>query len=278
MVGLPSLLLILPALHGAAPDKVQVATGALSCFASMRCNDPPKEGATAIEWPGLVYARATPPTWGVKSFSQCSGADTHVLTESLAAGTLWATGDREAIAATPNETLFEPSKTRPAFKAAFGWELPDVEKLGSNGVYRYEARRLKQLFDRLSFKPTDQVGSITAQQLYDLMLKNRVTRFARDVAFIKANVPKAKLAKLLKEYRAAIQDKGAAFDGPAYLREVALTALPQDQEPESARNGQTLGTMLRRIGDGTWPTVVTILKKVLADYDPELFKELGKKL
>ncbi|HYV44894.1 MAG TPA: hypothetical protein VFA20_08535 [Myxococcaceae bacterium] len=277
-MGMASLLL---ALLGTAPpqvDRVQVISGAFTCFASKRCQQVSETTAGVLHWPGLIYSRA-PPKWGDRPFVDCSGADTFVLQESLATGALWATGDQAELQAKPMETLFDDQKIRAAFRAAFGWSLPaDPESLGPSAMPKYDARQLKQLLERLWVKPADQVGAFTAQQLYDLALRKRLERIARDVAFINANVPKAKLAKLLKDYKAAIQEQGGGFSGPRHLQLVAAEVLPQDQEPASARNGQTLGLILRRMNDGSWPTVVALLKKILAEYDPELFKEVGAKL
>lgn len=276
-MGMASLLI---ALLGAAPavDKVQVLSGAMTCFASKRCEQVAETTAGVLHWPGLIYSRA-PPKWGDRPFTECHPGDTLVLQESLATGALWATGDQQAMQEKPMETLFNEEKVRAAFQTVFGWSLPaDPESLGPGALPKYDAKQLQKLFDQLRVKPADQVGAFTAQQLYDLALKKRLTRVARDAAFIKASVPKAKLAKLLKDYKAAIQEQGGGFSGPRHLKLVAMEVLPLDQGPESARSGQTLGTILRRTNDGTWPVVVALLKKLLAEYDPELFKELGSKL
>jgi len=54
--------------------------------------------------------------------------------------------------------------------------------------------------------------------------------------------------------------------------------LPPDSVLTGVQSGRTLGTMLRRLNDGTWPTVLALLEKVLKDYDPMLLKELGANL
>ena len=94
---------------------------------------------------------------------------------------------------------------------------------------------------------------------------------------IKESLPKAQLAKQLKAYQAAAKDQGGKFSGTAYLREAAAGVLPRDNEL-SARAGKTMGVILRRTADGTWPVINKLLKKVIGDYDPELAKELGKTL
>jgi hypothetical protein len=47
---------------------------------------------------------------------------------------------------------------------------------------------------------------------------------------------------------------------------------------DSRQDAVVLGVMLRRQLDGTWPVVTKLLKRVLADYDPGLAKEVGNKL
>ena len=61
------------------------------------------------------------------------------------------------------------------------------------------------------------------------------------------------------------------------MKEAAEGALPKEDE-QSARAGRTLGVMLRRTADNTWPIISRLLKKVVTDYDPPLAEELGKKL
>jgi hypothetical protein len=260
------------------PPPGELAEGALSLLVSKRCEKSSRD-TQSIEWPALVYARAKPPSWGRKPAGVCRGLDTWVLSEAVAAGTYWGQNDHAAIEASPNDSLFEPTKTDAAFKKMFGWELPERgdDTPAGNVFLRFNAKKLTAVFDRFYVKPTDKIGVATGQEVYDVLMKDFVTRFAREVALVQASLPKAKLAKLVKDYQAAAKEAGTRFKGPQYLKEVAATTLPQDN-PESARAGRTLGVVLRRTADGTWPTVSRLLKKVVADYDPTLSKELGKNL
>jgi hypothetical protein len=113
--------------------------------------------------------------------------------------------------------------------------------------------------------------------VYDVLFKDAVTRFAREVALIKSALSKAQLAKQLKAYQAAAKEGGGKFRGTSYLKDAAAGALPKDQEL-SAQAGRTLGVILRRTADGTWTTVNKLLKRVVTDYDPPLAQELGKNL
>jgi hypothetical protein len=120
------------------------------------------------------------------------------------------------------------------------------------------------------------VGELDAQAVYDLFFKPFLTRFARDAAFIQQKIPKAKRATLAKQYQADAKNTadGGEFYGPDYLGQLAAKVLPEDAQHAEARSGRTLGIMMRRQLDGTWPTVVKMLQTVLQDYDPALAKEL----
>ena len=67
-----------------------------------------------------------------------------------------------------------------------------------------------------------------------MFFKDAVTRFAREVALIKSNVPNAQLAKLLKGYQTAAKQEGGRFRGPAHLKQAAETALAKDPEQAGA--------------------------------------------
>jgi hypothetical protein len=260
------------------PPASDLAQGALSFLVSKRCEKSPRE-ELGLEFPALTYGRGRPPAWGKKMAGVCRGLDTWVVSESLAAGAYWGQNDHAAIEASPNDTLFDDEKTSKAFKTMFGWEMPERgDYVPPADVFlKFDAKKVAAVFDRFYVKPADTIAALPAQQVYDVLLKELVTRFAREAAFVSESLPKAKRAKLLTEYQAAAKDGGTRFQGPAYLKEVAASALPANR-PEAQRAGRTLGVLLRRTADGTWPTITRLLKKVLADYDPALAKELGKKL
>jgi hypothetical protein len=257
----------------------EFAEGAISLLVSKRCEMSPRLDTKSIEWPALVYARAKPPSWGRKAAGACRGMDTWVLSDGLSAGAYWVQNDHQAIEADPNKTLFDPAKTHAAFKQTFGWELPERgDDLPPHNVFvKFDPKKISTLFDRIYVKPTDKLGDTTGQAVYDVLFKDAVTRFAREVALIKGALSKAQLAKQLKAYQAAAKESGSQFRGTTYLKETAAAALPKDQEQPS-RAGRTLGVILRRTADGTWPIVNKLLKKVVADYDPPLAQELSKTL
>jgi hypothetical protein len=278
------LVLVFPLLAAASDKSASIAPadfaqGAISLLISKRCEASPRLDTRTLEWPALVYGRGRPPMWGRKPGGACRGLDTWVLSESLAAGAYWSLNDHKAIEADPNTTLFDDQKSAAAFKSAFGWELPERGDYvpPPNAFLKFDPKKMSALFDRIYVKPTDKIGDAIAQDVYDVFFKTAVTRFAREVALVKATLDKAKLAKQLKAYQAAAKQGGGKFIGTAYLKQAAAEVLPQDQEL-APRAGRTLGVILRRTADGTWPIVNRLLKKVVTDYDPDLAKEIGTTL
>jgi hypothetical protein len=256
----------------------EFAEGALSLLVSKRCEKSPTLDTKSIDWNALVYAAGRPPSWGRKAAGACRGLDTWVLSEAVGAGALWSQGDHAAIEADPMKTLFDDMQTHAAFKRAFGWELPERgdDVPPPNVFLKYDAKKVSLLFDRIYVKPADKIGVVTGQEVYDVFFKGFITRLAREVTLIKGGIPKPQLAKMLKDYQAAAQDAGAHFQGPTHLRQAAASALPKDQE-QAARASRTLGVILRRTADGTWPTVNRLLDRIVRDYDPALSRELARK-
>jgi hypothetical protein len=278
------MVLALPLLTAAASDKgggapwaTDFAEGSMSLLVSKRC-EKTRADTRSLDWNALVYSKG-PPVWGRKAAGACRGLDTWVLSEALAAGAMWNQTDHKVIEADPMKTMFDDAQPKQAFKQTFGWELPERgDDVPAHNVFlKFSAQKLAALFDRIYFRPTDTVAGTTGQEVYDVFFKDAVTRFAREVALIKTNVPNAQMGKLLKAYQTAARTQGAKFRGPAYLKEAAATALAQQPE-QSARAGRTLGVMLRRTADGTWTTINRLLKKVVTDYDPALAQDIGKAL
>jgi hypothetical protein len=279
------LVLALPLLM-AASDKQggkivpgEFASGALSYLVSKRCEKPSRSTAPSLEWPALTYGPGRPPKWGSKPAGPCRGLDTWVLQESLGAGAYWSQNDHAAIEADPNTTLFDDGKVHDAFKKAFGWPLPERGDYvpPPNVFLKLDGKKLSAMFDRIYVKPTDKIADSTGQEVYDVFFKETVARFAHEVALIKGALSKAQIGKQVKAYQAAAKEAGAKFQGPAFLRQVATDALPKD-EVGGGRAYRTLGIILRRTADGSWPAINRLLQKVIKDYDPALAEELGKNL
>jgi hypothetical protein len=279
-------LLMLPAgIASAAPS--DLAAGALSFLLHRGCDLGAGDATSSVEWPTFLQPersnnrRAAPPptaetaptpTWGPKRVTRCRLSPALVW-EALAAAALWSTTDHAEIEANAQTTLFNAEQTHLAFKKVFGWDVP--QRAEGGGEVRYTAKQLQALFTKLYLKPSGRLGEQTAQTVYNVVLRDMVTAFAREVAYIQVRLPKPQLAKLAKEYQAASRAQDSGFYGPGWLTEQSKKLLPPDPVLTRIQSGRTLGTILRRMNDGTWPTVVSSLKKLLKDYDPLLLKELG---
>jgi hypothetical protein len=276
---LSAALLVVPLISAAAATKpIDLAAGALSYVASRRCEQLSSAGnTTTIEWPAETYGGGRR-QWGPKAFNTCNGG-VQVYTEAVMAGAYWSQGDHEVIASN-SATFFDAATIRAAFKQLFAWEPPEhnpeAPGFAGNTFNKYDAKKIKALFDRYYMKPTDMFGQIPAQAVYDVAFKRWVTRLANEIATVKGKVPKSKWPKLFKEYQAAAKANGTAFKGQEFLKQLAQNVAEEDPAMEGA--GRALGIILRRNADGTWPTVAGLLKKVIADYDPELAKEVGASL
>src|SRR5262245_35571219 len=280
------LVLALPLLMAASDKPVgkivpgDFASGALSYLVSKRCEKPSRSTAPSLESPALTYGPGRPPAWGRKAAGPCRGLDTWVLQESLGAGAYWSQNDHAAIEADPNTTLFDDAKVHDAFKKTFGWPLPERgDYLPPPNVFlKFDGKKLSAMFDRIYVKPTDKLGESPGQEVYDVFFKESVTRFAREVAMIKGALSKAQIGKQVKAYQAAAKEAGAKFQGPAFLRQAAGDALPKAEGGGGERAYRTLGIILRRTADGSWPAIDRLLQKLIKDYDPALAEELGKNL
>jgi hypothetical protein len=253
-----------------------IAKGAISYIASRGCYAPKD---VSIEWPAAIFDPddyRAPPSWGKKRIGLCPPWR-GLLVDALGAGVFWSQADREAIKADLRNTFLNRKKTHEAFFKMFGWKLPVLGMLKNDEFPVYQVKQLKKVFNRIYLKPTDMIGTMKAQEVYDYFFKSYVADFARDVVLVKSKVRKKKMKKLLRDYKAAAKDAGANFNGSAYLRKVVTELWPEDKS-RAYRMSKILGTILRRKADRTWPTVVRLLKKVIRDYDPALSKELRRKL
>lgn len=275
-------ILVIAISQAAPPAKrvsaVDLISGGLSLVATRRCGGSSEVPAEVLEWPAFVYDRKPPQGkgngWRPKRLLGCHGG-TWVLTEAIAAGALWGQMDHQKIEADAHQTLLNGTLTHEAFKTEFGWEPPAHGAIAPNVLPTYEAKKIEALFDRLYLKPADPVGALTGQAIYDLILKSSVTRFLREAVVLKKKLPAAKLKSLAKEYQAAAKEQGESFNGPTYLAKVVEKQLGPADDESPIHDGRTLGTMLRRTADGTWPTVTKLLNKLVKAYDPPLAKEIA---
>jgi hypothetical protein len=129
----------------------------------------------------------------------------------------------------------------------------------------FNPKALKVLFKKSYLKPNNNFDGYSLQALYDYMLRDFVRKQARLFAEILGQ--KALFEKLAEDYYTkAKADK--KFNGRDFCIEAAK---------RMGGDAQTVGTLLRRQVDGTLPVIVNLLKKIIEDYDKELFLELKDK-
>ncbi len=135
----------------------------------------------------------------------------------------------------------------------------------------YDAAALQALFDKLYLPPSATLVGLSMQKLYDTTFKDSIAGFIETLLAVatKKGAPEGPdsppgLENLTPRYLAAYAKWVPSSEkyNPGILNKMQKT-LKVD--------GRTLGTILRRYADGTLPTVVTLLLKVLKDYDPKQF-------
>jgi hypothetical protein len=153
-----------------------------------------------------------------------------------------------------------------AFKKAFGKAL--VKSRAGDGpeaLVAYDPAAIQAAFDRVYPKPSALLGGVPAQKVYDLLFKDWVEGRAEVLA--DALGRPGLLADRAQEYRTATA--AAGFNGPGFAYDLA-----RKLEGPLKHEERFLGMLLRRQLDGTLPTIVGCLRRVLRDYDPATFRRL----
>jgi hypothetical protein len=212
----------------------------------------------------------------VKNF-QGSGT---LVRSALAFGILRSTGKNvaQAWATTPEMigsalAFFDATNQKnleDGFHTLFGRAL--VKKRsgsGDNTRYVYDPAALEAAFTKLYVAPTGTVGGVPAKVVYDKLLKDWMARKADTIADVLGR--KGFLTAAARDFDA--KSAAARFDGLTWQTTLA------DKLPESLRADHRLvGTLARRQADGSLPTLLRLLRKVLADYDPKTLERVGAKL
>jgi predicted lipid-binding transport protein (Tim44 family) len=155
-----------------------------------------------------------------------------------------------------------------ASKKLFGKPL-SRGPLAPGGLHAYDSAGLRAAFDALYPAPHERLGGVRAQAVYDAVFKAFMKRQAEEMAAL-LDRPEILDAKA-REY--AERASGPDFDGAQYQG-----ALVSELKMPDVSDGRLLGMMLRRRLDGTLSVVVTLLRTVIKDYDPELFQRLDSRL
>lgn len=157
-----------------------------------------------------------------------------------------------------------------AFRKAFGKALVKSRTGdGPEALVAYDPAALQAAFDRVYPKPSTLLDGVPAQTVYDVLFKDWVARRAELLADVLGRP--GVLEEGAQAYRTASAAKG--FEGASFGYDLAgkLKGPLQNE-------GRFLGMLVRRQLDGTLPTIVGCLKRVLRDYDPATFRRLDKAL
>ena len=244
-------------------------------------NAAPDSKLPTVQWRAATYDQKTKNyAWAPATFGKCH-TNFHSLQPALAYGVHWLRDGAEAgMTALIGHYSEERAAAYSDLKEIYGVALFDPEKDTGTEIPRYDGKVLAAVADKLYLKPTDKLGASTAQAVYDAMFKQTVADFVHNIVRIESKLPKAKLAKLANDYKTAAAAKPskpeATFYGPDFLGEMTRKQLTDSKNPRG--DALVLGVLLRRQLDGTWPVVTQLLKRVMADYDPALSKEVGNKL
>ncbi|MEO7312195.1 MAG: hypothetical protein ABIX01_17460 [Chitinophagaceae bacterium] len=172
------------------------------------------------------------------------------------------------------------------FKQAFGKDLmaaqlkTALKNYDKSPVFmnQFKADALKAAFDQLYKKPTDDFDGFALQKIYDIAAKD----YFRSCATVVADVMKKKalFAQLATAYKSqALTNKN--FYGPSAAADAEKKLLGKDYSNnlECIRYGadRILGMMMRRQIDGSLQVLLTCVKTVLKDYDPEFYTTIEKK-
>jgi hypothetical protein len=170
------------------------------------------------------------------------------------------------------------------FKALFGQDIlktkikmaqKDYE--GKNLEWRhYKAEGLKAAFDKLYQKPTDKFHGYPLQKVYNLTCKEYVRGIANLVVKVFSKRPE--FDKYAKQYMQDALTK-PDFEGQEFGNEVSLKLLGSSEGDciDDYYKSRIVGIMLRRQCDGSLPVLLSSLKIMLKDYDPEYFAKVNAK-
>jgi hypothetical protein len=151
-------------------------------------------------------------------------------------------------------------------RAFRGWIGRDLRRADG----RLDARTIEAAFDRVYVRPNDQLApSLPARIVYDTLFRQWLARYAASVAAVLDHDDL--LARKAREL--TVRQGHRDFDGLAF--QTAATEAMGLAQTVSSRD---VGTLIRRAADGSLPALLKILRRVLADYDPETSARLDAQL
>jgi hypothetical protein len=142
-------------------------------------------------------------------------------------------------------------------------------------IYQYSGVGVQAVFNKLYQKPTATFKGIGLQKLYNVSSKQYLRDATDIIIAIMAKKPiwDAEVKRYLQQVTTKEDFYMGDFAGETYTK-----IFGEKEMPECAPYAnQMIGSMLRRGGDGSLPTLILTLKTVLKDYDPEYYNKVALK-
>lgn len=144
----------------------------------------------------------------------------------------------------------------------------------------YSAEGIKAAFNKLYPKPNNTFEKVTYQQLYNLTAKAYTRDLTRFFAYLMGK--KTIWLEVSNHFlnNAKTNKKFSVHEEEEYaFKKLFPTEASRKQFPNLSEElgAYELGTLLRRQCDGTLPVILSCLKTVLKDYDPEALKLVNGK-
>lgn len=153
----------------------------------------------------------------------------------------------------------------------------------------FNPEAMRRAFQRLYVAPGTDLEGVAAQVLYDVTLRDHLIELAADMARVMDKRPQFEKAaqRLVAELRRdpdfsvyeiaegladEINGKKPSADGDDE------TETERESENEEGIDMFTVGQLLRRQVDGTFPVMRTAIRMILKDYDPATFRRLKDRL
>jgi hypothetical protein len=169
------------------------------------------------------------------------------------------------------KTLFGTDIIKAKVKiAAKDWEGKPMYWNHFNGL------AIKAAFDKLYQKPSGSYQGIGLQKIYNAAMKDYVRDMTNVIIKVMANKPafEATAKQYLTKATTDPEFDGLSFGGEATEKLIGKFTQPCLEEYYGER---VVGTMLRRQCDGSLPVLLTCLKTLLKDYDPEFYNKVALK-
>jgi hypothetical protein len=142
-------------------------------------------------------------------------------------------------------------------------------------IYQYSGAGIQAVFNKLYQKPTAAFKGIGLQKLYNVSAKQYL-RDATDIVIAimaKKTIWDAEVKRYMQEVTTKEEFYMGDFAGETYAKIFGETEMKEC----APYVNNMIGSMLRRGGDGSLPTLQVCLKTVLKDYDPEYYNKVALK-